>query len=76
MQNQSDFTEFSVHCTNTFDSPLGYQDIEIVKSRYIEAKIVFLVNGYPTNAHLQYNGLWGMYPSFKQINHYGNQSAL
>ena len=25
--------------------------------------------------HLQYDGTWGMDPSFKQINHYGNQNS-
>ena len=58
----------------TFDSSLGYQDVEIVKGGNIETKIVYLVKGNSTNAHLQYNGLCGMGPSFKQVNYYGNQS--
>ena len=53
------------YSSTTFDSSLGYQDIEIVKGGDIETKIVYLVKGHSTNAHLQYNGLCGMGPSFK-----------
>ncbi len=56
MQSQSKFTEFSAHCTNTFDSSLGYQDIEVVKGGDIEIKILYLVKGHPTHAQLKYNG--------------------
>ena len=48
-----------------FESSLGYQDIEIVKGGDIETKIVYLVKGHSTNAHLQSNGLCGTGPSFK-----------
>ena len=41
----------------------------------LKAKIVFLVNGHPTNAYLKYNGLYDMYPSFKQVKHYENQNS-
>jgi hypothetical protein len=53
---------------------MGNQYVDVLKGCEFEAKIVFLVNGHPTNVHLQYNGLYGMCPSFKQINHYGNQN--
>jgi hypothetical protein len=62
------------YSSTTFDSPLGYKDIKIVKGRDIETKIVYLVKGHSTNGYLQYNELCGMGPSFKQVNHYGNQS--
>ena len=44
----------------TFDSSLGYQDIEIINGGEIKTKIVYLVKGHPTNAQLQYNGTWSM----------------
>jgi hypothetical protein len=53
----------------TFDRSIGYQDIEIVKDRNIETKIVYLVKGKPTNIHLQLDGIWGIGPTFKEINH-------
>jgi len=53
------------YSSTIFDSSLGYQDIEIVKGGDIETKIVYLVKGHSTNAHSQYNGLFGMGPSFK-----------
>jgi hypothetical protein len=59
----------------TFDRSLGYQDIEIVKCRDIETKIVCLVNRYLATAQFKYDGTLGMDPSFKQINHYGNQNS-
>ena len=104
------------YSSTTFDSSLYFQDVEIVKGRDIETKIVYLVKGHSTNliynimdyvvwvralnkliimelkvyhelarellltmhistvSHLQYNGLCGMGPSLKQINHYGTQS--
>jgi len=40
----------------TFDSSLGYQDIEVVNGGEIETKIVYLVKGNLTPAHLQYDG--------------------
>jgi hypothetical protein len=40
----------------------------------IETKIVYLVKDHSTNTHFQSNELYGMDPSFKQVNHYGNQS--
>jgi hypothetical protein len=36
----------------------------------IETKIVYLVKRHSKNAHLQYNGLCDMGPSFKKVNHY------
>jgi len=54
---------------------MGNQYVDVLKGSELKAKRVFLVNGYPTNVHLQYNGLCGMSPSFKQINHYGNQNS-
>ena len=67
------------YSSTTFDSSLGYQDIEIVKGGDIETKRVYLVKGHSThaylqyNAHLQYNGLYGTGSNFKQVNNYGNQ---
>ena len=61
--------------SKTFDSSLGYQDIEIVKCRDIETKIVCLVNRYLATAKFKYYGTLGMDPSFKKINHYGNQNS-
>jgi hypothetical protein len=63
------------HNTTTFNNSLGRQDIKIVKGGDIESKIVYLIKGHPTNAHLQYNEICGMGPSFKQINNYGNQNS-
>ena len=37
-----------VYSSTTFDSSLGYQDIEIVKGGDIETKIVYIVKGYST----------------------------
>ena len=62
------------YSSKTFDSSLGYQDIEIVKGGDIETIIVYLVKGDSTSAHLQYNRLCGMGLSFKQVKYYGNQS--
>jgi len=75
MQSRSDFIEFSVHCTNTFDSILGYQDIEIVNGGDIETKIVYLVKRYSIRAQLQYNGTWITGLSVAKISYYGNQSS-
>ena len=36
------------YSSTTFDSSLGYQDIEIVKGGDIETKIVYLIKGYST----------------------------
>jgi hypothetical protein len=36
------------YSSTTFDSSLGYQDIEIVKGGDIETKIVYLVKGHST----------------------------
>ena len=58
------------YSSTTFDSPLGYKDIKIVKGWNIETKIVYLVKGHSNNAHLQYNELCGMGPSSKQVNYY------
>ncbi len=63
------------HDANTFDSYLGYQDIEIVKCGDIETKIVYLVKGHPTHAQLQYDGTEATGLSVAKINYYGNQSA-
>ncbi len=68
MQSRSHFTEFLVHCTNMFDSSLGYQDIEVVKGVDIEIKIVYLVKGHPTHAQLKYNGTWIKGLSIAKIN--------
>jgi hypothetical protein len=46
-----------------------------LKRGELESKIVFLVNGYPTNAQLQYNGTWSTGLSVAKINHYGNQNS-
>jgi hypothetical protein len=59
----------------TFDSSLGYQDIEVVNGGEIETKIVYLAKGNPTPAHLQYDRTWGMGPNFEKINYYGNQNS-
>ena len=56
----------------TFDSSLGYQDIEIVNGGEIKTKMVYLVKGHPTNAQLQYNGTWSTGLSIAKINYYGN----
>ena len=64
------------HDFSTFDRSIGYQDIEIVKGRNIETKIVYLVKGKPTNIHLQFDGIWGIGPTFKEINHYMNRTSL
>jgi len=42
------------YSSTTFESSLGYQDIEIVKGGDIETKRVYLVKGHSTHAHLQY----------------------
>ena len=44
------------HDANTFDSTLGYQDLEIVKGGDIETKKVYLVKVNPTHFQLQYDG--------------------
>ena len=64
------------HDASTFNRSIGYQDIEIVKGRNIETKIVYLVKGNPTNIHLQFDGIWGIGPTFKEINHYVNRTSL
>jgi hypothetical protein len=62
--------------TNTFNSSLGRQDIEIAKGGDIETKIVYLVKGHPTHFQLQYDGKWAKGLSVAKINYYGNQSGL
>ena len=64
------------HDASTFNRSIGYQDMEIVKGRNIETKIVYLVKGNPTNIHLQFDGIWGIGPTFKEINHYVNRTSL
>jgi hypothetical protein len=59
----------------TFDSSLGYQDIEVVNGGEIETKIVYLLKGNPATAYLQYNGTWITGRSIAKINYYGNQSS-
>jgi len=54
---------------------LGYQDIEVVNDGEIKTKIVYLVKGRPTNAQLQYNGIWSMGRSIAKINYDGNPSS-
>jgi hypothetical protein len=55
------------HDTSTFDRSIGYQDIEIVKGRNIETKIVYLVKRNPTNIHLQFDGIWGIVRFLKRL---------
>jgi hypothetical protein len=55
---------------------MGNQDVDVVKSDELKSKIVYLVKGYPTHAHLQYDGIWSIGLSVVKINYYGNQSAL
>jgi len=55
---------------------LGPHDIYIVKGGDIETKIVYLVKGHPSYAHLQYNGTWATGLGVAKINYYGNQSVL
>jgi hypothetical protein len=43
----ADETKYEYSST-TFDSSIGYQDIEIVKGGDIETKIVYLVKGHST----------------------------
>ena len=62
--------------TNTFNSSLGSQNIEIVEGGDIEIKIVYLVKGHVTHAQLQYDGAWGKGLSVAKVNYYGNQSGL
>ncbi len=64
------------HDASMFDHSIGYQDIEIVKGRNIEIKIVYRVKGKPTNIHLQFDGIWGIGSTFKEINHYVNRTSL
>ena len=62
------------YSSTTFDSfvrPSGYRNCQMWD---IETKIVYIAKGHSTNNHLQSNGLYGMDQSFKQVNHYGNQS--
>jgi hypothetical protein len=59
-----------------FDNSLGHQDIEVVNGGEIETQMVYLVKGHPTNAQLQYYGIWGLGLSFEKIDYYGNQSSL
>jgi hypothetical protein len=62
--------------TNTFNSSLGRQDIEIAKGGDIETNIVYLIKGHPTHFQLQYDGTWATGLSVAKINYYGNLSAL
>ena len=64
------------HDTSMFDNSIGYQYIEIVIGRNIETKIVYHVKGKPTNIHLQFDGIWDIGPTFKEINHYVNRTSL
>jgi hypothetical protein len=64
----------SGHDANTFDSLLGYQDIEVINGGEIETKIVYLVKGHSTHAQLQYDEKWGTGLSVAKINYYGNQN--
>jgi hypothetical protein len=41
------------HNSITFDSLLGYQDIEVFNGGEIETKIVYLVNKHLTHAQVQ-----------------------
>ncbi len=70
------FGTLYLHCTNTFGSSLGYQDIEVVNGGEIETKIVYLVKGHLIRAQLQYDGKWGMGLNVAKKNYYGNKSAL
>ena len=55
------------HDASTFNRSIGYQDIEIVKGRNIETKIVYLVKRNPTNIHLQFDGIWGIVRFLKRL---------
>ena len=55
------------HDASTFNRSIGYQDMEIVKGRNIETKIVYLVKGNPTNIHLQFDGIWGIVRFLKRL---------
>jgi len=59
----------------TFDSSLGYQDIEVVNGGEIETKIVYLVKGHPIRVQLQYDGTWSMGLGIAKINYDGNPSS-
>ena len=58
----------------TFDSSLGYQDVEIVKGGNIETKIVHPSKRKFNQYSFTIYGLYSMDPSFKQVKYYGNQS--
>jgi hypothetical protein len=62
----------------TFDSSIHSQTVEVGKGGEIETHIVYLVNGIPTEANLEYGGLSG--PNFLKVNHYNlktlNQSDI
>jgi hypothetical protein len=55
---------------------MGNQDVDVFKRDELKSKIVFLLNGHPIRARLQYNGAWGMSLSIAKINYYGNKSSL
>jgi hypothetical protein len=49
-----------------FDNLLSHQDIEVVNGGEIETQMVYLVKGHPTNAQLQYDGIWGWVRALKK----------
>ena len=54
---------------------LHNQDIVSLKGSNLMKKIIFLVNGYLTHAHLQYEGAGCMGSNFEKIDYYSNLTS-
>lgn len=60
--------------TATYDSSIRHQTVEVGKGGEIETQIVYLVNGVPPEATLEYNGLSG--PGLQKVTHYTLDNIL
>ena len=60
--------------TATFDSSIHSQTVEVGKGGEIETQLVYLVNGVPTEATLEFNGFSG--PDLLKVQHYTLETLL
>ena len=58
----------------TFDSSIHSQTVEVGKGGEIETQLVYLVNGVPTEATLEFNGFSG--PDLLKVQHYTLETLL
>ena len=58
----------------TYDSSTRHQTVEVGKGGEIETQLVYLVNGVPTSATLEFNGLSG--PDLLKVQHFTLENLL